>query len=94
MHFNPIELNGLLKENKDFCVVERFFLLFQKPFLFFVFVFLYDISTVEGYLMPNPSLSKKSSGTIQPIGRELRIVYVFPKSGSLIISRLEFELAY
>ena len=55
------------------------------------------ISTFEGYLMPKLSLSKNSSGTIQPTATDIRESISFPNGicpKVNVIARLEFQLAH
>ena len=53
------------------------------------------ISTILGYLMPNPSLYKNISGTNLTHSWEDKGVHTFPKGiflNMIVIAQLEFEL--
>ena len=63
----------------------------------FILAFFNGISTFMGYLMPEPSLEKHSSGTNLPIDGRIKDFHTFRKGISLkvnIITRLEFDLVY
>ena len=54
------------------------------------------ISTLEGYLMLDPSLLKNCSDIIKTLSMCIKGVYTFPIISQKfnVIARLEFELAY
>ena len=68
----------MLHYSDFFLVGKGFFSFFLKIIFHFLFIYLFfDISNFEGYLLSNPSLLKKSSFTILPLGFFIFLVFLF-----------------